>query len=681
MGKLATLGAVGLALLVSCGLTEKNRAGGEVSAVGVGGASGGSDGEGGGVSGVGGAAGAAGAGGTGGGTTSNSGGVAGTSDPGPGGVSGTSRCDLPETTCSRSEASPAGHRLLSAELFNNTLTDLFGATPVADPETFPRLLDATGLEQVTELAHQVATELAADPDALLACASEESEGECIERFIVEQGLRIYRSPLSDSERAALFAVFDAAGGSSLAQGLEAVLVALLTSERFLYLSEVGQALLGVPGWLPSMPLEAPIPEVAALGGFELAARLSSWLWLSTPDDTLLELAASGELTRPDVLREQVRRLLDDPRAARALDGFHADWLGLTSLGFLIEDGAVNAELGAAMLEESLRVARDAYLDDNSFEALFEATHGYVNPRLAQIYGVASDPNADPEMLVRVELPTATRPGVFTRSGWLTATSWAEQVHPSQRGARLLSEQLCVDIPAPTADHGALGTPEDVPLSEYLRDLTTQPLCAACHAQFDPTGLAFDSYDAVGAYRGEASETAGSQQIPGGGWIDFDSAADLVRQIADRPEAYECLARRWLRSATTTEAALCSVQQVVRATCEDGQLVEMLAELATTEAFRLVRYDDSDEYAVPDCDRQASMNCEYLAERTDVGLEECLEQQGAPCDPENPEGVLPCLGVTVIRGCCSDEECQNSGIARFCGRGTAPHGVCVTSDAL
>ena len=671
MGTVANLRAVGFgalacAVLGGCGLTEKDELG-ERADVGD----------------VGDVVGVVGVGGVGaGGSSTNSGGSAGLSEPGSGGTGAVSRCDLSELACVNSEASPPGHRLLWADLYNNALADLFGATPVADAQTFPLGLDEAGFAHVSELGREVAAELSADPESLLACASDESEAECVDRFIVEDGLRIYRSPLSESERAALREVFDEARGSSLSEGLEALLVALLTSERFLYLSQVGQALLGVPGGLPSAPPAALPRGAAALGGFELAARLGAWLWLSTPDDTLLELAESGELTRPEVLREQVRRMLNDPRASRGLDAFHSEWLGLDALPWAVERGDVSAELAGAMGEESLQLGRDAYLEDNSFEALFGSTRAYVNPALGDIYGAVPDAGAEPETLVPVELPAAERPGLFTRAGWLTATSPGGQNHPSQRGARLLQNQLCVVAPVPPPDHADLAIPEDVPLSEYLREVGTWSQCAGCHAWFDPIGLAFEKYDAFGYYRSNAAEieTAGSQQIGDVATVSFEDAADLSRQLGEHPNAYACLGEQWLRRVTFTDTVSCSTRQAARKTCETGELVELLAELATTEAFRLVNYGSNTPSPVR-CEREGSMNCEFLASRTGIDLAECLEQQGAACDPAIPDGVLPCLGVRVIRGCCSDDECRLAGISPFCGQGTSPHGICVTDDAF
>lgn len=610
-----------------------------------------------------------------------------------------SRCDLSELYCGQTEAPEAAYRLLSLEEYNNAVFDLLGASPQEGTFPYARHSDTRGLndaeqEPVRSLAETVAGEVASSAPSLLDCAGDEAELDCVRRFIVEKGRLFYSRPVDDAEQERLVAVYEEAGADDVATGFEALLVALLSSERFLFRSEMGRTVVtseSVPDG--DVELETKIPTgVVALDGYELASRLSYWLWLSAPDDTLLDLADSGELTRPAVLREQAERLLNDPRALRSIDPFNEDWLLLGRLSSRAEDGRLDPELAEAMREESVLLGRDLYLEERSFAALFEATHTFANEALREVYGDELEPGSatDPDEFTRAELSEA-RPGLLTRAGWLTATSPTELSSPAGRAVNLLSGLVCLELGAPPAgpEHtSGLDRPEDLTAREYLEsEIGNRPECFTCHQYLDGAGLSFEHFDGLGRYRetdnGREIDTSGSMLASMDVRLDFEDAADLLHQIANLPEAYECFTRGWLERAVGYDLHMpCSLRQATRTTCETGDLVALIAELATTEVFRFVKYRDDSDYEVISCDREGSTNCEYLDQHTDVPLEECETHQGALCDPQaETDSVFPCLGVTVIRGCCSDDECHRAGLSLFCGRGLSPHGVCVTSDPL
>jgi len=245
-----------------------------------------------------------------------------------------------------------------------------------------------------------------------------------------------------------------------------------------------------------------------LNEFELATRLSMFLWCSAPDTTLLSLAGQGELHKPEVLSEQVTRMLQDPRARRLSKHFVHQWLDLKILEFLTIDRKTRPQFDAilkeAMLQEPVSVFHETLSNDESVLNFLHADYTMVNERLASHYGISGVYGNE---FRRVQLDTNTsRGGVLTQAGLLTMNSAGKDSHPLKRGIWLL-ESILNDPPPPpppAVPEIDLANPEiaKMTLKERIEDHRNHAACKSCHSKIDPWGIAFENYDALGKWRTE-----------------------------------------------------------------------------------------------------------------------------------------------------------------------------------
>ncbi len=245
-----------------------------------------------------------------------------------------------------------------------------------------------------------------------------------------------------------------------------------------------------------------------LGGYDLATRLAIFLWCSTPDSTLLDLAAKGELHKPEVLNDQVDRMLQDPRARRLSQHFVEQWLDLKILDFLTIDRKVrpqfDAELKEAMLEEPVAFFHEILRQNESLLNFIHADYAMLNERLANHYGVQGIYGNE---FRRVKLDgRAERGGVLTQAGLLTMNSAGIDSHPLKRGIWLL-ESILNDPPPPpppAVPEIDLADPEiaKLTLKERIEDHRNHAACRSCHSKIDPWGIAFENYDALGIWRSD-----------------------------------------------------------------------------------------------------------------------------------------------------------------------------------
>ena len=245
-----------------------------------------------------------------------------------------------------------------------------------------------------------------------------------------------------------------------------------------------------------------------LGDYDLATRLAIFLWCSTPDSILLDLAAKGELHKPEVINEQVTRMLQDPRARRLSQHFVEQWLDLKILDFLTIDRKVrpqfDAELKEAMLEEPVAFFHEILSHDESLLNFIHADYAMLNERLANHYGLQGVYGNE---FRRVKLEDrADRGGVLTQAGMLTMNSSGSDSHPLKRGIWLL-EAILNDPPPPpppAVPEIDLADPEiaKLTLKERIEDHRNHAACRSCHAKIDPWGIAFENYDALGIWRND-----------------------------------------------------------------------------------------------------------------------------------------------------------------------------------
>ncbi|MCA8921083.1 MAG: DUF1592 domain-containing protein, partial [Planctomycetes bacterium] len=302
--------------------------------------------------------------------------------------------------------------------------------------------------------------------------------------------RAFRRALRDGELERYAALADAARaeGAGFYGGLKRALTAVLISPHFLF--------------RPELDADPSSDAVRDLDGYELASRLSYFLWCSLPDDAALRLAAEGALRGR--LVGETRRLLADPRADRFVAAFAGQWLGLRRLEDVDPDPAsfpgFDDALRAAMRAESELVLTALLRENRSVLELLDGEFTFVNERLAAHYGI---PGVEGERFRRVRLP-AERRGVLTHASVLTVTSNPTRTSPVQRGKWILEQLL--DDPPPPPPPGAGDLPDDPQARaeksglERLQDHQARADCRSCHAKLDPLGVALEGFDGVGAFR-------------------------------------------------------------------------------------------------------------------------------------------------------------------------------------
>jgi hypothetical protein len=304
--------------------------------------------------------------------------------------------------------------------------------------------------------------------------------------------RAFRRPVRKEEVARLVQLYKIGRQDKLEfeQSVALAMKAVLVSPSFLFRGEVQPS--------PDDPRAVhPVDEYA------LASRLSYFLWSSMPDRELLSLAWKGELRQN--YEAQVRRMLADPRAAALARNFAGQWLELRSLEKVMPDRkrfpAFNSQLAHDMRQETERFFQHIQQENRSVLEFLEADYTFLNERMARHYGIPEVRGGD---FRKVQLKDSRRGGVLTHASILTLTSNPTRTSPVKRGKWVLENLL--GLPPPPPDPDAPPLPEDTQalgaasLRELLLKHREAPACAACHANMDPIGLAFENFDPIGAWR-------------------------------------------------------------------------------------------------------------------------------------------------------------------------------------
>lgn len=343
---------------------------------------------------------------------------------------------------------------------------------------------------------------------LLAVTPGKSQAEQSREVLSRFASRAYRRPATPEEVDRLVRLADAAmqRGDSWTAAMQLAMQAVLVSPRFLFRLE-----------LDDRPVsDQPVP----LDEYQLASRLSYFLWSSMPDDELFELAGKKQLTAN--LEAQVARMLRDPRAEALVENFVLQWLQLRRLRTHSADPKLfprfNEELRSAMLRETELFFAEIIRENRSLLDLIDGKFTYLNARLASHYGIRDTagntwgtkkvrPGGQPiphDRFVRVELPDGPRGGILTHASVLTVTSNPTRTSPVKRGKWVLEQILGTPPPPPVPDAGELPEGDKAELTGTLRQRLEQhrkkPACAGCHAKMDPLGFAFENFDAIGAWR-------------------------------------------------------------------------------------------------------------------------------------------------------------------------------------
>ena len=386
----------------------------------------------------------------------------------------------------------------------------------------------------------------------------------IERF----ASRAYRRPVGGSEITKLLKLVELAQqkGDSFERGIQLAVQAMLVSPQFLFRVELAsraQSTVGKAG-------EAARIEV--IGDFELASRLSYFLWSSMPDDELWQAALNGSLRSADLLDKQVRRMLRDAKAQALVENFAGQWLQLRNLRAFNPDRgrfpSFDDKLRDAMIRETELFFGAVMRGDSSILDFIDSDFTYLNEQLARHYGISG---VKEEQFRRVKLKAHERGGLVTQASILTVTSNPTRTSPVKRGKWVLEQLLGTPPPPP---------PPNVPvLTEDAKALTAATLrlrmeqhrskasCAVCHNKLDPLGFGLENFDAIGAWRNQDSggPVDSSGTLPSG--ESFRGPTELkVILKAHAPEFSRCLTEKMLTYALgrgLEEYDRCAVEDIVK----------------------------------------------------------------------------------------------------------------------
>jgi len=311
-------------------------------------------------------------------------------------------------------------------------------------------------------------------------------------------------------------------GASYHRGLQDAITAMLVSPQFLFRVE-----------LPAAGIEPDEAGEVALSDYQLATRLSYFLWSSMPDEELLRLAKDGKLRDAKVLDQQVDRMLRDPKAKSLAEQFAAQWLGLRNLEGMPRDESIfpgyDADLVKSMAGETERLFTYILQQNLPVGELLDADYTFVDSRLAKHYAMEypADGSSD-DPFRRVSLADVPRRGVLTHASILTLTSYPTRTSPVQRGKWILESVLGTPAPEPPPNVPELEEDEsataNLSVREQLAAHRANPSCASCHRVMDQMGFGFEDFDAVGRYRGGPGIDA-SGELPGG--RAFNGGKDLA----------------------------------------------------------------------------------------------------------------------------------------------------------
>lgn len=367
-------------------------------------------------------------------------------------------------------------------------------------------------------------------------------------------------------------------GDAFGPAVKNALVAVLCSKSFLYLEE-----------------GAAEKQLPLLNDWELASRLSYFLWSTMPDQRLLDLAKEHRLHQGDTLRAEVRRTLQDPKAAEFAASFPRQWLQLRRVGMFPPDKVLYPEydenLEQSMLAETVGFFGDVLRRNAGLGEFLDSDWTLLNERLATHYGIGG---VRGDAFQRVSLkPGDHRGGLLTQGSVLSLTSDGTRHRPVHRGVWVLESIIGKPPPPPPANVPALGTPEPnakkTTVREQLEQHRADPNCTACHQRIDPLGVAFDNYDAIGRWRTVETVRDGIGENPA---LDAGGMLPDGRRFADAAGLKELLLADVDKFAAAFTEKLATYALRRGMTFSDREELKRIARNAKPGAYRLVSLIES-----------------------------------------------------------------------------------------
>jgi len=320
-----------------------------------------------------------------------------------------------------------------------------------------------------------------------------TEEQCAKKILEHFAARAFRRPVPADEAETIVKLFRISRqqGDGFEKSIKFACSAVLVSPQFLYRIEMDPA--------------ANHQKTAPITDYELATRLSYFLWSSMPDDELFSLAGAGRLRQPGVIEQQIKRMLASSKANTLIDDFGGQWLELRNLDDVSPDASkfpnFDGRLRAAMKKEFELFFAGIIHEDRSVLDFLDADYTYANERLAKYYGISG---VTGDEFRKVSLAGTHRGGVLTMGGVLTVISMPTRTSPARRGKFVLDQILGTPPPPPPPDVPSFKANAFLGKSMTLRQRfelhRADPTCASCHKRMDPIGFAMENFDAVGAWR-------------------------------------------------------------------------------------------------------------------------------------------------------------------------------------
>jgi mono/diheme cytochrome c family protein len=384
---------------------------------------------------------------------------------------------------------PAGPQKLGVAM-------IAASRPRGVDDLFDEWAITAGVQSISIMGPFAATGVSDTPsrERIFVCkpTSDGADQSCARRILTTLASRAYRRPVDDASLATLLGFYEQ--GRQLRgfeTGIQYALARVLVDPQFIYRFE-------------NEPGESPDGAVYELDDFEIASRLSFFLWSSIPDDELLAAASAGALTTARGRAAQVERMLRDPKAAALGANFASQWFGLRQLGAAQPStNEFDGNLRRSFQRETELLFDSIVREDRSIVDLLDADYTFVDERLARHYGIE---HVRGSRFRRVEIADDARRGILGHGSVLTVTSAPNRTSPVIRGAWVLRNLLGAPPPSPppgvetNLEQSAAAGTQDLPLRARLERHRADPSCASCHSLIDPLGFALENFDMIGAWR-------------------------------------------------------------------------------------------------------------------------------------------------------------------------------------
>lgn len=473
------------------------------------------------------------------------------------------------------------------------VTDLGGKTPsvALGLEENRGNMTSTEWTAYQKVAGQIAKAVMAGANKTEFIKCDPAAAGCLDTTIREFGLKAFRRPLTDPEVAAFLEFDNLTPKGEPAAVAEAILNAFLVSPSFIMLPELNQ--------------EKDASNNFKLSPYEVATRLATLIWRSTPDDILLAAAKDNQLNTKEQILSQAERMIAVKEKSGALladyHRFYADirqnaghWNRTKHDTAKLPQGVTEEALSAAMMDEVSAFFAEV-AGTGSYKDLFLSPVAFVNKTTAPLYGL--DPAMYTDELQKVELSATERPGFLTRIGFLSSYSGYDETSPILRGAYISQNMLGAPAVAPVQ-----GVPTEPPAGDYMTKrekvdaLTAPDDCASCHHVFiNPPGYVMEVFDTLGKVQtqdplgGPINSTA--DILVDGKTITMSTPLELMQAIATGTSGQRMYAQRWVEYATgrsPNNQDNCAVEALSMKLSTDGTytIVKLLADLSQTEPFTL-----------------------------------------------------------------------------------------------